>query len=84
MEKQLTKDERLLIKEIRTNLGDEINTLTEGYKARNITLKMTPKKTKTDNIIDMFVDGNCPDSIRQVLDLSYCEVIDVLNYNGLI
>ena len=46
--------------------------------------KMSNKKTIEDKVIDMFIDGDCPDTIRKSLKIEIIEVVKILTDYGAI
>lgn len=78
MKTQLTTEDLRAIKEIKKAYGSELNILTEDYRESNAKIKPSPKQTDEDIIIDMFMEGSCPDTISGSMKISYSEVEQVL------
>ena len=76
--KSFTTEEKKVMTEIRRSYTDGISVLIEDYRASNIKIKKSSRKTINDNIIDKFISGDCPDTIRRSLNLSRDEVDSVL------
>ena len=76
--KELSNEEIKAIKEIKNKYHDGVNTLLEDYRESKVKVKMSNKKTDIDKIIDMFIDGDCPDTIRRALNMERVEVEKIL------
>lgn len=53
------------------------------FKTSAVKVKKSPKKEVSDMIVDLFLEGDCPDSISQKLDISYDKVVNELVGSGL-
>jgi hypothetical protein len=79
---ELTNEEVKVIKEIKNKYHDGVNTLIEDYRESKAKVKKSNKKTDVDKIIDMFIGGDCPDTIRRALKIERSEVDEVLIEHG--
>jgi len=82
--KELTNEEVKAIKEIKNKYHDGVNTLLEDYRESKAKVKTSNKKTDVDKIMDMFIDGDCPDTIRRALNMERVEVDKILMEHGAI
>lgn len=81
---ELTNEEVKVIKEIKNKYQDGVDTLIEGYRESKTKVKKSNKKTYVDKIIDMFIGGDCPDTIRRTLKIERSEVDEILTEHGVI
>tara|TARA_Y100000389_G_C17161586_1_gene364670 strand:- start:168 stop:428 length:261 start_codon:yes stop_codon:yes gene_type:complete len=81
---ELTNEEVKVIKEIKNKYHDGVNTLIEDYRESKVKVKKSNKKTDVDKIIDMFISGDCPDTIKRALKIERSEVDEVLIGHGVI
>tara|TARA_R110001592_G_scaffold93808_4_gene272126 strand:+ start:476 stop:736 length:261 start_codon:yes stop_codon:yes gene_type:complete len=76
--KELSSQEVKAIKEIKNKYHDGVDTLLEDYRESKAKVKISNKKTDVDRIMDMFIDGDCPDTIRRALNMERAEVEKIL------
>ena len=81
---KITSEELTVIKEINNIYGNGVNVLIQDYKPSKVKLKMSNKKTIEDKVIDMFIDGDCPDTIRKSIKIEIIEVVKILTDYGAI
>ena len=74
--KPLTVEERTAINEINRTYCDGLTVLIEDYRSSNVKIKKAHKKTMSDKIVDMFIDGDCPDTIRKELRMDRTEYLN--------
>lgn len=82
--KELSNQEVKAIKEIKNKYHDGVDTLLEDYRESKVKVKTSNKKTDIDKIMDMFIDGDCPDTIRLALNIKRSEVDEILIEHGAI
>jgi len=82
--KELSSQEVKAIKEIKNKYHDGVDTLLEDYRESKAKVKKSNEKTHVDKIMDMFIDGDCPDTIRRALKIERSEVDEVLIEHGAI
>ena len=81
---KLTNEEVKAIKEIKNKYHDGVDTLLEDYRESKVKVKKSNKKTDVDKVMDMFIDGDCPDTIRLALNIKRSEVDKILMEHGAI
>lgn len=81
---KLTNEEVKAIKDIKNKYHDGVDTLLEDYRESKAKIKKSNEKTHVDKIMDMFIDGDCPDTIRRALKIERSEVDEILTEHGAI
>ena len=76
--KAITPEEQKAINEINKTYHDGISVLLEDYRVSNVKIKKSHKRTVLDKIIDMFIDGDCSDTISKELRMDRVEVDKIL------
>tara|TARA_Y100001937_G_C7123960_1_gene334002 strand:- start:1419 stop:1682 length:264 start_codon:yes stop_codon:yes gene_type:complete len=81
----LTTEEKRVLHEIKKKYNnDGFSVLLDDYKVSKVKVKRSHKKTISDKIIDMFIDGECPDTISRELEVKRSEVDKILMEYGAI
>ena len=77
-------EEREMAYQIGKQYSQEIKCVLSDYRSSKIELKQSPKKDKDEKVIDMFIDGDSIDNIKENLSMEYAEIENILNYSGLL
>ena len=82
--KELTLEEKRAIKEIKAQYGSELKVLTEDYRESKVKIKQAPKRTPEEKMVDMFIEGESIDTIKNELKSDYHQVEQVLINYGIL
>jgi len=82
--KELTLEEKKAINEIKAQYGSELKVLTEDIRESKVKVQKSPKRTPEEQMIDMFIEGESIDTIKNELKSDYHQVEQVLINYGIL